>query len=175
MIQLSVIHNFLNIHSPQLNIPSFPTLTTNYIESGQNWICSNTLLSYPVLKGPRKIFWKPSGSLPYAYPVQLTNNIALFALHGAIAPLSVFTFDPPTPTQNSLHTRTHARTHTHTHTVLQVSRTKTPSCTKMLWWSVRNVTHNKNYVINNENIVTKFFKYHAGNDDIRKSNFSGLQ
>ena len=44
------------------------------------------------------------------YPVQLTNNIALFTLHGALAPLSVLTFDPPTPTQNSLHTRTHAHT-----------------------------------------------------------------
>ena len=45
---LSVIKNFLNIHSPPLNIPSLPTLTINYIESGQNWFCSNTLLSYPV-------------------------------------------------------------------------------------------------------------------------------
>ena len=53
---LSVIKNFLNIHSPPLNIPSLPTLTTNYIESGQNWLCSNTLLSYPVLKWVRKTF-----------------------------------------------------------------------------------------------------------------------
>ena len=29
---LSAIKNFLNIHSPLLNIPSLPTLTTNYIE-----------------------------------------------------------------------------------------------------------------------------------------------
>ena len=33
---LSVIKNFLNIDSPPLNIPSLPTLTINYIESGQN-------------------------------------------------------------------------------------------------------------------------------------------
>ena len=36
---LSVLKN----HSPQLNIPSLPTWTTNYIKSAQNWICSNTL------------------------------------------------------------------------------------------------------------------------------------
>ena len=53
---LSVIKNFLNIHSPPLNIPSLPTLTINYIESGQNWFCFNTLLSYPALKGLRKTF-----------------------------------------------------------------------------------------------------------------------
>ena len=53
---LSVIKNFLNIHSPSLNIPSLPTLTINYIESGQKWFCSNTLLSYPLLKGLRKTF-----------------------------------------------------------------------------------------------------------------------
>ena len=68
----------------QLNIPSLPTLMINYIQSGQNWICSNTLLSYPVLKGPRKIFWKSSGSLLYVYPVLSKNNIALFTPHGAI-------------------------------------------------------------------------------------------
>ena len=38
---LSVIKNFLNIHLPPLNIPSLPTLMINYIESGQNWFCSN--------------------------------------------------------------------------------------------------------------------------------------
>ena len=32
---LSVIKNFLNIHSLTLNIPSLPTLMTNYIEFGQ--------------------------------------------------------------------------------------------------------------------------------------------
>ena len=53
---LSVIKNFLNIHLPPLNIPSLPTLTINYIESRQTWFCSNTLLSYPVLKGLRKTF-----------------------------------------------------------------------------------------------------------------------
>ena len=53
---LSVIKNFLNIYSPQLNTSSLLTLTTNYIKSIQNWICSNTLLSYPVLKGPKKSF-----------------------------------------------------------------------------------------------------------------------
>ena len=53
---LSVIKNFLNIHSPPLNIPSLLTLMINYIESGLNWFCSNILLSYPVLKGPRKTF-----------------------------------------------------------------------------------------------------------------------
>ena len=66
---LSVIKNFLNIHSPPLNIPSLPSLTIHYIESGQIWCCSNILLSYPVLKGLRKTFCKPSDSLPYAYPV----------------------------------------------------------------------------------------------------------
>ena len=45
----SVIKNFLNIHSPPLNIPSLLTLMINYIESGQIWVCSNTLLSYPAL------------------------------------------------------------------------------------------------------------------------------
>ena len=53
---LSVIKNFLNIHSPPLNIPNLPTLTINYMESGQNWFCSNTLLSYPALKRLRKTF-----------------------------------------------------------------------------------------------------------------------
>ena len=53
---LSVINNFLNIHSPPLNIPSLPTLTINYIESRLNWFCSNTLLSYPVVKGLVKNF-----------------------------------------------------------------------------------------------------------------------
>ena len=53
---LSVIKNFLNIHLPPLNIPTLPTLTINYIESGQKWVCSNTLPCYPVLKGLRKSF-----------------------------------------------------------------------------------------------------------------------
>ena len=53
---LSVIKNFLNIHLPPLNIPSLPTLTIKYIESGQTWFSSNTLLSYPALKGLRKTF-----------------------------------------------------------------------------------------------------------------------
>ena len=53
---LSVIKNFLNIHSCHHHIPSLPTLTINRIESGQNWFCSNTLLSYPVLKGLRETF-----------------------------------------------------------------------------------------------------------------------
>ena len=53
---LSVIKNFLDIHSPPLNIPSLPTLTINYIKSRQIWLSSNTLLSYPVLKGLRKTF-----------------------------------------------------------------------------------------------------------------------
>ena len=34
---LSVIKNLLNIHLSPLNIPSLPTLTINYIDSGQNW------------------------------------------------------------------------------------------------------------------------------------------
>ena len=37
---LSVIKNFLNIHSPPLNIPSLLTLSINDIKSGQNWFCS---------------------------------------------------------------------------------------------------------------------------------------
>ena len=45
-----------NIYLPPLNIPSLPTWTINCIESGLNWFCSNTLLSYPVLKGLRKTF-----------------------------------------------------------------------------------------------------------------------
>ena len=53
---LSVIKNFLNIHSPPLNIPSLPTLTINNIESELNWFCCNTLLCYPALKGLRKTF-----------------------------------------------------------------------------------------------------------------------
>ena len=53
---LSVIKNFLNIHLPPLKIPSFPTLTIHYIKSGQNWFCSNILLSYPALKELRKTF-----------------------------------------------------------------------------------------------------------------------
>ena len=53
---LSVIKNFLNIHLPPSNIPSLLTLTANYIETRQNRICSNILLSYAVLKGPRKSF-----------------------------------------------------------------------------------------------------------------------
>ena len=53
---LSVIKNFLHIHSPPLNIPSLPALMINYIESGQIWFYSNTLLSYPMLKGQRKTF-----------------------------------------------------------------------------------------------------------------------
>ena len=53
---LSFIKNFLNNHSPPLTISSLPTLTINYIESGQNWFFSNTLLSYPELKGLRKPF-----------------------------------------------------------------------------------------------------------------------
>ena len=53
---LSVIENFINIYLPPLNIPSLLTLMINYIKSGQNWFCSNTVLSYPVLKGPRKTF-----------------------------------------------------------------------------------------------------------------------
>ena len=52
---LSVIKNFLNIHMPPLNIPSLPSLTTNYIESGQNSFCCNTLLCYLALKELRKI------------------------------------------------------------------------------------------------------------------------
>ena len=53
---LSVIKSFLNIHSPPLNIPSLPSLAIKYIESGQNWFYSITLVSYPVLKGLRKTF-----------------------------------------------------------------------------------------------------------------------
>ena len=54
--RLSAIKKFLNIHSSPLNIPSLPTLMINYIKSGQNWFCSNTLQSYPGLKGLRKPF-----------------------------------------------------------------------------------------------------------------------
>ena len=57
---LSVIKNFLNIHlrhhRATINIPSLPTLMINDIESGQNWFFSNTVLSYPALKGLRKAF-----------------------------------------------------------------------------------------------------------------------
>ena len=54
---LSVIKNFLNVQLPSLNIPSLPTLTINYIESGQNWfVLRNILLSYPPLKGLKKPF-----------------------------------------------------------------------------------------------------------------------
>ena len=53
---LSVIKNFLNIHSLPLNIPSLPTLTINHMESGQKWFCSDILLSYQRLKGLRKTF-----------------------------------------------------------------------------------------------------------------------
>ena len=53
---LSVIKNFLSIYSPPLNIPSLPTLMINYIKSGQNWFCPNTLLSYPALKRLRTTF-----------------------------------------------------------------------------------------------------------------------
>ena len=52
----SVIKNFLNIHSPPLNISILPTLMIHYIESEQNWFCSNILLSYPVLKRLRQTF-----------------------------------------------------------------------------------------------------------------------
>ena len=87
---LSFMKNYLNIHSPPLNIPSlfcWLCWTIKYIKSGQNWLCSNTLLSYPVLKGLRKTFWEPFSCLPYTYPVlQLYkwNNIALFTPHSAV-------------------------------------------------------------------------------------------
>ena len=55
-IDLNVIKNFFNIHSPPLNISSLLTLTIKYIDSEQTWLSSNTLLSYPVLKGLRKTF-----------------------------------------------------------------------------------------------------------------------
>ena len=35
--ELSVMKNFLNIHSLPLNIPSLPTLLIHNIESGQKW------------------------------------------------------------------------------------------------------------------------------------------
>ena len=53
---LSVIKNFLNIHSPLLNIPSLLTWMIRYMEFKQNWFCSNILLSYPALKGLSKTF-----------------------------------------------------------------------------------------------------------------------
>ena len=53
---LSVIKIFLTFTLPPLNIPNLLTLTINYIVLGQNWACSNTLLSYAVLKGLRKPF-----------------------------------------------------------------------------------------------------------------------
>ena len=48
---LSGIKNFLNFHLLLLNIPSLPTLSINYIKSGQNWFCSNTLLLIHCCKG----------------------------------------------------------------------------------------------------------------------------
>ena len=81
---LSVVKNFLNIHLPPLNLPSLPTLTINYIESRQNWFYSNTLLSYPALKGLRK----PFESFPVLCHTRIQFYkriiIALFTPRGAI-------------------------------------------------------------------------------------------
>ena len=97
----SVIKNFLDIHSPQLNIPSLPTLTINYIQSGQNLISSNTLLSYPVLKGQEESF--ESHMVLCHMRIRFYKRIIQHCSHLVVLYeqyITVFAFDPPT--QNSL-------------------------------------------------------------------------
>ena len=53
---LSVIKNFLNIHSSPLNIPILPTLTIHYIESGQTGFVLTSYCLIQHWKGWEKSF-----------------------------------------------------------------------------------------------------------------------
>ena len=93
----NVIKNILNMHLPLLNIPSLLTLTIKYIKSGQNWFCSNTLLSYPALKGLRKTF---ESLLVFCHTyIHFYKRIIQYCSHLVVLYeqySTVFAFDPPT-------------------------------------------------------------------------------